>query len=106
VDDLGPRLRHLTKPAQLDKPRFQLQWALPLEPGLSTHVTIFDVECFPPHALAAGEGADEADALFALWTTLSGQHYSAGAMAYVAEAYARRTRRLPQPAELGAGESD
>ena len=44
VDDLGPRLRHLTKPAQLDKPRFQLEWVLPLEPGLSTHVTLYDLE--------------------------------------------------------------
>ena len=97
MDDLGPRLRHLTKPAQLDKPRFGLQWALPLEPGLSTHVTLFDLECFPPHAIAAGEGADEADALLTLWTTLSGQHHSADAMAYVAEAYSRRTGGLPQP---------
>jgi hypothetical protein len=39
VDDLGPRLRQLTKPAQLDKKRFELEWVLPLEPGLSTDVT-------------------------------------------------------------------
>jgi len=76
VDDLGPRLRHLTKPAQLDKPRFELQWALPLEPGLSTHVTLFDLECFPPHAIAAEEGADEPDALLALWTMLCGPRRS------------------------------
>jgi hypothetical protein len=97
VDDLGPHLRHLTKPAQLDKPRFRLQWALPLEPGLSTHVALFDLECFPPHPIAAGEGADEADALLTLWTTLFAGHNSADAMACVAEAYSRRTGRVPQP---------
>ena len=95
MDDLGPRLRQLTKPAQLDKKRFELEWILPLEPGLSTHVTLFDLECFPPHALAAGEGGDEADALLALWTTLAGQHESADAIAVVAEAYSRRTGRWP-----------
>jgi hypothetical protein len=87
VDGLGPRLRQLTKPAQLDKKRFELEWVLPLEPGLSTHVTLFDLECFPPHGLAAGEGADEADALLDLWTTLTGQHESADAVAHVADAY-------------------
>jgi hypothetical protein len=74
MDDLGPRLRHLTKPAQLDKKRFELEWVLSLEPELATHVRLFDMECFPPHPLAAGEGADEADALLALWTMLTGQH--------------------------------
>lgn len=97
MDDVGPRLRHLTKPAHLDKPRFELRWALPLEPGLSTHVTLFDLECFPPHALAAAEGADEADSLLALWMVVFGEHHSTDAMAYVAEAYSRRTGRLPQP---------
>ena len=102
MDDLGPRLRHLTKPAQPDKPRFELQWALPLEPGLLTYVTMFDFECFPPHAIAAGEGPDEADALLTLWTTLSAQDHSADAMAYVAEAYSRRTGRLPEPTGSGS----
>lgn len=76
MDDLGPRLRHLTKPAQLDKKPFELEWVLPLEPGLSTHVALFDLECHPPHALAAGEGGDEADALQDLWTVLSDHHDS------------------------------
>ena len=39
------------------------------------------------HAVAAGEGADEADALLALWATLTGQHESAEAIAVTAEAY-------------------
>ena len=61
-----------------------------------TYVTLFDLECFPPHAVATAEGADEADALLTLWTMLSGQHESADAIAYVAEAYSRRTGRPPQ----------
>ena len=65
---------------------------LPLEPGLATHVRLFDLECFPPHALAAGEGGDEADALLALWTTLTDQHESADAIAVVAEAYSGSTQ--------------
>jgi hypothetical protein len=85
----------LTKPAHGDKKRFQLQWALPLEPGLSTHVALFDLECVPPHAVAAGEGADEADALLELWTTLGDQQDSAHAVAYVAAAYRRRRGRAP-----------
>src|SRR5262245_23636479 len=97
MNDLGPRLRHLTKPAQLDKQRFELEWVLPLEPGLQTHVRLFDLECFPPHALAVGEGADEADALLALWTTLAEHRDSVDAVAHVAEAYSRRTGRRPEP---------
>jgi hypothetical protein len=72
-----------------------LEWVLPLEPGLSTHVTLFDLECFPPHALAVGEGGDEADALLDLWTTLRDRKDSADALAHVADAYFRRTGRLP-----------
>ena len=99
MDDLGPPLRELTKPVQLDDKRFELEWILPLEPGLSTHVTLFDLQCFPPHPVAAGEGADEADSLLELWTTLSGQDDSADAIAYVAHAYSRRTGRQPERAE-------
>ena len=68
----------------------------------SRPTSVFDLECFPPHAPAAGEGGDEADALLALWTTLTGQHHSADAMAHVAEAYRRRTAQLPEPVEDGS----
>ena len=95
MDDRGPTISLRTQPALLDKQRFQLEWALPLEPGLSTHVTLFDFECFPPHALAVGEGGDEADALLDLWTALRGHNDSADAVAYVAAAYSRRTGREP-----------
>ena len=61
--------------------------------GLSTHVTLFDMECFPPHALAAGEGGDEAEGLLDLWTTLTAQPDPPDAVADVAEAHQRRTGR-------------
>ena len=85
----------MDKPKILDKKRFKLEWVLPLELGLSTHVTLFDLECFPPHALAAGEGGDEAEALLELWTTLRDHNDSADALAHVVDAYARRTGRQP-----------
>jgi hypothetical protein len=56
MEDLGPRMRQLTKPAQLDRKRLELEWVLPLEPGLPTHVTLFDLECFrhtPPRPVRA-----------------------------------------------------
>jgi hypothetical protein len=36
MDDRGPTISLRTQPAQLDKPRFELEWLLPLEPGLPT----------------------------------------------------------------------
>jgi hypothetical protein len=36
----GPRIRQLTKLSQQDKKRFELEWVLPLEPGLQTHVML------------------------------------------------------------------
>jgi hypothetical protein len=47
MDDQGPRRRQRTKLSQRDKPRYELEWALPLEPGLVTHVTLFDLEPIP-----------------------------------------------------------
>ena len=96
MDDLGPPIPQHTSPAPLDTKRFELEWVLPLELGLSTHVTLFDVACDPRHALAAGQGGDEADALLDLWTTLTDHHDSPGAVAHVAEAYHRRTGRQPK----------
>ena len=95
MDDRGPTISPRAKPAQLARKRFELEWLMPLEPGLLTHVTLFDLECLPPHALAAGEGGDEADALLDLWIALRDRNDSADAVAYVAEAYSRRTRRKP-----------
>ena len=95
MDDVGPRPRQLTRPTQPDTKRFELEWLLPLEPGLSTHVTLVNLECHPPHALATGEGADEADALLDLWTKLTARSEPADAIAIVAEAHHRRTGRPP-----------
>ena len=95
MDKRAPGTRRLTQPAQLDKKRFDLEWAIPLEPGLATHVAVYDLECVPPHAIAAGQGGDEAEALLDLWTTLSDQQQSPDVIGYVANAYHRRTGRQP-----------
>ena len=92
-----PTIESQDPSARLDKKRFELEWVLPLEPGLSTRVRLFDLECFPPHALAAGEGGDEADALHDLWTMLTDHQDSVDAVAFVAGAYYRRTGRWPDP---------
>lgn len=98
MDERGPRMRHLTKPEQLDKKRFDLEWVLPLEPGLSTHVTLYDLQCDPPHAIAGGEGGDEAEALQDLWTRLTDRAEPVDGGAFVADAYRRRTGRYPERA--------
>jgi hypothetical protein len=87
MDQLGPRIPQLTRPAQLDKKRFALKWVLPLEMGLSTHITLFGVRSIPHPR--RGQGGDEADALLDLWTTLTDHHNSPSAVAHVAEAHHR-----------------
>ena len=67
---------------------------------------LFDTECFPPHALADAVGADEADALLALWTALTDQHDFADAIAVVAEAYFKRTGRFPEQLRNGSAERE
>ena len=71
---------HLTKSAPSDKRRFELEWHLPLQVGLATHVALVDLEKEPPIALAVGHGADEPEALLDLWTTLSDQNDAEGAI--------------------------
>jgi hypothetical protein len=92
----------MAKPAQLDKKRFELEWVLPLETRPSTHVTVFDLECCPPHVLAAGERADGADAPLDLWTKLTARNEAAEAIAIVAEAHHRRTGRQPEQTNTGS----
>ena len=78
--------------------RFALEWVLPQEPGLTTHVTLYDAERHPHHALAVGHGGDEADALLDLWTTLIDRSAPAEAIAHVAAAYIpMRLLRIPEP---------
>jgi hypothetical protein len=50
---------------------YELEWALPLEPDLETHVILYDLERHKPDAFAVGHGADEAEALLNLRTTLT-----------------------------------
>jgi hypothetical protein len=76
--------------------RFALEWILPQEPGLATHVTLYDAERHQQHALGVGHGADEADTLLDLWTSLIDRSEPPEAIAYVAGAYAKRTGRTPE----------
>jgi hypothetical protein len=92
MSDRGPWTGHLTKAAQK---RFDLQWVLPLEPGLATHAALVDLQCDPPHDVAIGQGGDENEALLDLWTTLTDRAESPDPIAFVAQAYQRRTRQLP-----------
>jgi hypothetical protein len=75
--------------------RFILEWLMPQEPGLPTYVTLSDAGRHPDHVLAMGHGGDEVEALLDLWTTLSHQDEPEEAIAYVAEAFTRRTGRPP-----------
>ena len=71
----------------MSRARFELEWVLPQEPGLMTHVTLFDGENPPHFVLAVGHGADEADTLLDLWTTLIDRDEPSEAIAFVAAAY-------------------
>lgn len=90
-----PRISLQTKPAQLDKKPFHLEWHLPLEPGLPTHAALFDLQTTLPELIAESEGGDEAETLLSLWTMLLDPSASADAIAFVADAYARRAGRQP-----------
>ena len=96
MDDHGPSTRHLTKPAQSDRKRFELEWHVPLEPGLPTFVTLFDLDAEHPHIIATGDGGDEAESLSNLWRTLSNRNEPDETIAFVAAAYERRTGRSPE----------
>lgn len=65
-------------------------WAMPLEPGLPTHVRLIDHA--RDHQEWNGEGADEIDALMALWTAIPGDA-TPEALGYAAAAISQRTGR-------------
>ena len=67
-----------------------MHWAMPLEPGLETHVSLVDHAM--DHVEWRGVGADETDALTALWTAMHG-YASPEALAYAAAAMTQRTGR-------------
>jgi hypothetical protein len=75
--------------------RFALDWDRPFLPGASTHVSLFDGGKDPLHIVASGHGADDADALSDLWTTLRERNESAEAIAFVSEEYATLTGKIP-----------
>jgi hypothetical protein len=101
MDDRGPTSSLSTKPVELDKKRFDLEWHLPLEPGLPTHAALTDLQTTFPELIAEGEGGDEAETLLNLWITLSDRSASPDAMAFVADAYSRRAGRQPERAGSG-----
>jgi hypothetical protein len=47
--------------------------------------------------IAIGHGADEAETLLDLWTTLIEHHDRSEAVSYVAQAYEKRTGHPPEP---------
>lgn len=62
---------------------------------LSHDVAALSFQCDRPYGVAVEQGGDEAEALLDLWTTLTDRAESADATAFVAQAYHRRTGRLP-----------
>jgi hypothetical protein len=74
--------------------RFDLEWIVPVEPGLATHVRLFDPDVGSEFPLAVGHGADEVDALMHLWIALvAGREHDAAN--FVASAYAKGVGHLP-----------
>ena len=76
--------------------RFRLECHLPQEPGLVTHVTLFDRERPPHFVRATGQGANELEALVDLWASLVERREAEDAIAHVAAAIERRTGAAPQ----------
>ena len=74
-----------------------MHWAMPLEPGLETHVSLIDHA--GDHQEWRGVGADEIDALTELWTVMHGDA-TLEALLYAASAITLRTGRpWPPPDE-------
>ena len=77
--------------------RFALEWDRPSLPGASTHVSLFEGGTDPLHVVASGHGPGDAGALSDLLRTMRERNESADAIAFVSEAYASITERLPAP---------
>ena len=73
--------------------RFDLEWIVPLEPGLLTHVQLMD-HAHTHDVLAIGHGGDEAEALMDLRHTLVARQADDAAR-FVAAAYVTRTGHPP-----------
>jgi hypothetical protein len=75
--------------------QYRLEWDRPFLPDAATHVTLFDGGTGPMFVVASGHGAEDASALFDLWTALKDRHESAKAIAFVAEEYQALTGKPP-----------
>ena len=71
--------------------RFALEWLVPNQPELFTHVMLLDKERPAPYVVTAGHGGDRLQALRNLWSTLIEHHAIAEAIDFVATEYARRS---------------
>jgi hypothetical protein len=75
-----------------------MDWAIPLEPGLPTHVIVYDHA--GEHVEWTAKGADEAEALAALIGVMSQTDASREAIDFVAAAYhSRLSPSLPPTSE-------
>jgi hypothetical protein len=72
---------------------------MPQDPGVPTHVALVDHSVSPRNVVASGHGPDEPDALFELWTALTGREEAADGLALVVSAYVRRTGKSPGDSE-------
>jgi hypothetical protein len=81
----------------MSKQRFALEWDRPSLPGAATHVSLFEGGKDPLDIVASGHGADDANALSDLLTTLKDRDESADAIAYVSDEYAALTGRALVP---------
>lgn len=75
--------------------RFALQWLVPGQPELWTHVMLLDKERPAPYVVTAGHGRDRLQALRNLWSTLIEHDAVAEAVDFVAAEYARRSGEAP-----------
>jgi hypothetical protein len=78
----------ITDDDALGRRRFTIEWALPLEPGLPTHVVLYDHQ--GDHITWTATGGNEAEALATLIGRMSQAGASPEALDYVAAAYRRR----------------
>jgi hypothetical protein len=74
--------------------RFHLEWILPLEPGLPTHVALHDSLSPDAEPILLGSGGDEAEALLDLLSKLT-DAAQPDARTCVANAYQKRTGQVP-----------
>jgi hypothetical protein len=79
--------------------RFALEWDRPVLPDALTHVSLFDGGRDPLHVVASGHGADDANALSDLLTTLTERNESAEAIEYVSEVHLALTKNA-RPSRL------